>query len=177
MTEREYQQEHEVVREQVAVPNRHDVYHEQAVGARPAAPRGAAREIVQEHISGPAGDQVVRRERVRVPSEAARQAVTATRIQQVITFIFGMLVALLAIRFALLLLGANPASGFVQLIYGLTALFVAPFQGMFSEPAVGASLIEWAAIVAIMIYSLVAYGLNRLVDLIYRAAPAADGDS
>jgi len=74
------------------------------------------------------------------------------------------------VRFALLLLGANEASGFVRLIYGLSRPFVLPFQGIFGEPVLGASVLEWASLVGIIVYALVAYGLARLIELIY--APA-----
>jgi YGGT family len=74
------------------------------------------------------------------------------------------------VRFALLLLGANEASGFVRFIYGLSRPFVLPFQGIFGEPTLGASVIEWASLVGIIVYALVAYGLARLIELIYTPA-------
>ena len=78
---------------------------------------------------------------------------------------------LLALRFVLLLLGASQASSFVGLVYSLSHPFALPFQGIFGEPAFDGSVIEWASLVGIIIYSLVAYGLARLVALIY--APAS----
>jgi uncharacterized protein YggT (Ycf19 family) len=143
------------------VPSRRDVYHETAVDD------AAARDVYQERVSGPAGDQVLRSEHISVPSEAARRGAGVTRAKQVIYFIFGVINVLLLMRFVLLLLGANEASPFVNLIYGLSRPFVLPFRGIFAEPALGASVFEWAALVGIVVYSLVAYGLARLVELIY----------
>jgi hypothetical protein len=143
------------------VPSRRDVYHETAVDD------AATRDVYQERVSGPAGDQVLRSEHISVPSEAARRGAGVTRVKQVLYFIFGVINVLLLMRFVLLLLGANEASPFVNLIYGLSRVFVLPFRGIFAEPTLGASVFEWAALVGIVVYSLVAYGLARLVELIY----------
>jgi hypothetical protein len=152
-------------------PTRRDVYRETVVDATSAPPAdAAARDVYQERVSGPAGDQVVRSEHISVPSAAARRGAGVTRVKQVIYFIFGAINVLLVLRFVLLLLGANEASPFVTLIYGLSRAFVLPFRGIFAEPDLGASVIEWAALVGIVVYSLVAYGLARIVELIY--APA-----
>jgi YGGT family len=126
-----------------------------------------ARDVYQERVSGSAGDQVVRSEHVSVPSDADRRGAGVTRITQVIYFVFGVINMLLVIRFVLLLLGANEVSSFVKLIYSLSGAFVLPFRGIFAEPDLGASVIEWAALVGIVVYSLVAYGLARVVELIY----------
>jgi hypothetical protein len=155
---------------------RRDIYHE-SVSESPVAPVAgapvaddAARDVVSERVSTPAGERVVRSERISEPSEAVRRGSTVTRARQVIYFVFGAISVLIAARFVLLLLGASEASSFVQLIYGLSNPFVAPFFGIFGEPTFGSSVIEWASLVAIIVYSLVAYGIARVVALAY--APA-----
>jgi uncharacterized protein YggT (Ycf19 family) len=165
MTEREYNPESDPLSE----PSRREVYHKTVVDETGAADP-AARDLYQERVSGPAGDQVVRSEHVSVPSEATRRAAGVARAKQVIYFIFGIVNVLLVMRFVLLLLGANEASPFVNLIYGLSRPFVAPFRGIFGEPAFDGSVIEWASLVGIIVYSLVAYGLARVIELVY--APA-----
>lgn len=132
----------------------------------------APREIYQEQRVGPAGTQVVRSEHVQVPSPAAQSAGRVARAKQVVYFVFGAINVLLLMRFIFLALGASEASPFIQLIYGLSGLFVRPFQGIFGEPALGASVLEWASLIAIAVYSLIAYGIARLIDLIY-APPQA----
>jgi hypothetical protein len=170
MTEREYYRESET-------PQQRDVYRETAVDATGAPAEDVTRDVYHERVAGPDGDQVVRSEHVRVPSEASRRAATAARAKQVIYFIFGVIEALLALRFVLLALGANQGSPFVDLIYGLSRPFVLPFQGIFGEPALGSSVFEWSSLVAIVVYMLLAYGLARLVDLLYAPArPAAPRD-
>jgi len=49
----------------------------------------------------------------------------------VLVFLFDVLEILLALRFVFKLLGANPSSEFVNFIYNLSAVFVAPFAGIF----------------------------------------------
>jgi len=150
---------------------RKDVYIERQVDTVNVPPEDAARDIYSQRVSGPAGEQVVHSEHVSLPSNAARRAADVARAKQIIYFIFGAIEVLLALRFILLVLGANEASGFVRLIYGLSRPFVLPFLGIFGEPTLGASVLEWASLVGIVVYALVAYGLARLVELIYAPAP------
>src|SRR5215212_3085191 len=165
MTEREYHQD-----ANQPETTRKDVYIERQVDTVNAPVDDAARDIYTQRVSGPAGEQVVHSEHVSLPSNAARRVANLARAKQIIYFIFGAIEALLAVRFALLLLGANEASGFVRLIYGLSRPFVLPFQGIFGEPVLGASALEWASLVGIIVYALVAYGLARLIELLF--APA-----
>jgi len=149
-------------------PTRRNVYDETRVEETSApVADAAARDVYQERVSGPNGDQVVRSEHVSVPSAAARRNAGVTRAKQVIYFIFGAINVLLVMRFVLLLLGANEASPFVNLIYSLSRAFVLPFRGIFAEPDLGASVIEWAALVGMIVYSLLAYGIVRVIELIY----------
>jgi len=163
MTERDYYQG------RAADPARRDVYRESVAETDEQAPLEERRDVYQERVSGPAGDQVVRSERVSVPSPAAQRTAGVERARQVIYFIFGVVEVLLAMRFVLLLLGANPDSPFVSLIYGLSGIFVLPFQGIFGEPRFDGSVLEWSSLVGIVVYLLIAYGLARLVELV--AAP------
>ncbi len=160
MTEREY------IHERSPEPERRDVYQETAVDSA-GAPVDGNRDVYEQRAYGPGGEQVVRSEHVSVPSPAAQRSAGVARAKQVIYFIFGVVEALLALRFVLLLLGASEASAFVRLIYGLSQPFVLPFQGIFGEPSLGGSVIEWASLVGIVVYALIAYGLARLIELIY----------
>ena len=144
-----------------------DIYVERQVDTVNAMPDDTARDIYTQRVSSPAGEQVVHSEHVNLPSKATRRAADVSRAKQIIYFIFGAIEALLAVRFILLALGANEASGFVRLIYALSRPFVLPFLGIFGEPTLGASVLEWASLVGIIVYALVAYGLARLVELIY----------
>jgi hypothetical protein len=85
--------------------------------------------------------------------------------QRFIWFIAGVIDALIAIRFVLLLLGANQSAGFVDFIYGITGVLVAPFVGIFGEPIYGQFMFEWSSVLAIIVYSLIAWGIVRLITL------------
>ena len=85
--------------------------------------------------------------------------------QRVIWFVVGVINVLLAIRFTLLLLGANRTAGFVDFIYSITSVFVAPFVGIFGEPTYGRFMFDWSSLLAIVVYSLIAWGIVRLITL------------
>src|SRR5450759_5888122 len=56
------------------------------------------------------------------------------KLTQAIYLIFGLIEALLLIRFVLKALGANAEAGFAQFIYGITGPLATPFQGLFGTP-------------------------------------------
>ena len=81
---------------------------------------------------------------------------------QIVWYIIGLLEVLLAFRFVLKLLGANPDAGFSALIYGITYVFAAPFISVFHVTAVLGSVVEWTTLLAMLVYWLIAYGIIRL---------------
>ena len=171
MTEREFE------RERIAnQPTRLEVYRRSEVGPTNAPlASDARREVYQERIAQPGGAQVVRtEEHVSEPSQAARRAANTAWINQIVYFLFGALNVLIGIRFVLLALAANQASSFVQLVYGITQPFVGPFLGIFGEPSLGGAVIEWASLIAIIIYSLLAYAITRVIELAMRPPASAE---
>jgi uncharacterized protein YggT (Ycf19 family) len=82
----------------------------------------------------------------------------ATMAARVVTFLFGILQALLILRIILLLLVANPGNDIVKFIFDITQPFVEPFRGMFSLNAVKAdqgSVFDVAAVVALIAWTLI----------------------
>jgi len=82
----------------------------------------------------------------------------ATLASRVVTFLFGILQALLILRIILLLLVANPGNDIVNFVLGATDPFVEPFRGMFSLDRVTAdqgSTLDVAAIVALVGWTLI----------------------
>ena len=77
---------------------------------------------------------------------------TATRV---IALVFTVVEVLLLIRFALKLFGANPDQSLVSAIYGVTEPLIAPFRGVFAQPA-GTPVVEIATILAIIFFVLIA---------------------
>lgn len=78
--------------------------------------------------------------------------------RRVATLAFALLLALLVLRIVLLALGADEGNAPVDLLYGLTDPFVAPFRGAFRidevRPA-GRTVVDVAALVAGVGWTLV----------------------
>ncbi|MBC7836623.1 YggT family protein [Acetobacteraceae bacterium] len=81
---------------------------------------------------------------------------------QIVWYVLGVLEALLAFRFILKLLGANPDAGFSSFIYGTTYIFAAPFLNVFRMTRVQGSVVEWTTLLAMLVYFLIAFGIIKL---------------
>lgn len=81
---------------------------------------------------------------------------------QAVWYVLGVIEALLALRFILKLLAANPSAGFTSFIYTLSYPFVAPFLAVFNTTRVSGSAFEWTTLLAIFIYWLVAMAILKL---------------
>lgn len=114
-------------------------------------------------VTGPGSAQT---EQVAINYGAERQA-TLVRASRLVSFVFGVIVALIAIRVLLKLIAANPASPFAQFIYNMTGLFVAPFVGLTATPAVDSSVLELTSLVAMVIYALVGWAVVKLIWLVF----------
>jgi uncharacterized membrane protein len=99
-----------------------------------------------------------------------RDATSYQTAGYLVYFIFGLLEILLAFRFVFKLLGANPLTGFVDFIYTLSAVFVAPFAGIFNTSLakgdVTTSIFEPATLVALIVYAVLAWGIVALIRVI-----------
>lgn len=85
---------------------------------------------------------------------------------RLVSFVFGVIIAFIALRFVLLLLGANEGNTFVDLVYGISGVFVVPFYGIFGNtPQFGHSVVDVSSIVAIIVYMLLAWGISSLVTI------------
>lgn len=83
---------------------------------------------------------------------------------QVIWYILGIIEVLLAFRFVLKLLGANPAAGFTNFIYDVTYVFATPFLSVFRNTRViEGSVFEWTTLLAMAVYWIVAAGIIKLL--------------
>lgn len=77
-------------------------------------------------------------------------------------YVLGILEALLAIRFLLKLMQANPVAGFTNFVYSVTGLFTAPFEAVFRNFRAQGSVIEWTTILAMVVYWLIAFAIIKL---------------
>jgi hypothetical protein len=73
--------------------------------------------------------------------------------------ILGLPEVVLALRFVLKLMGANPNSGFTILIYGLTERFTSLFTGLVTRSISGEADFEIATLIAMAIYAQLFCGI------------------
>jgi uncharacterized membrane protein len=95
------------------------------------------------------------------------QRILTFKVTQLIWLMFGILIALIALRIGLMLIGANPASPIVALIYGFTGLFLFPFTGLINSPTAGNMVLELSSVFAMLIYGLIAWAVVKIVWLIF----------
>ncbi len=91
------------------------------------------------------------------------------RIADVLDYVFGVLYALLLVRFVLELLDARPTAGFVHFIRAVTDPFYAPFKGIVATSSMQGVHIVWSLVVAIFAYVLLHAAIRGLVRLVARA--------
>jgi hypothetical protein len=95
------------------------------------------------------------------------QRIFTFKATQLIWLLFGILEVLIALRIGLMLIGANPNSPIVALIYGFTYLFLFPFTGLVGSPSTGNMVLELSSMFAMVIYALIAWAMERTVWLIF----------
>ena len=101
------------------------------------------------------------------PQKALQKKKAIFRTHQIIWYILGIIEFLLAFRMTLKALGANPASGFTNLIYTLSDPLALPFSGIFGVTATNqGNFFEWSTLIAVIVYALIAYGIIQLMQLV-----------
>lgn len=73
---------------------------------------------------------------------------------QIVWYSLYLLETLLAVRFVLKLLGANPSATFSDIIYSLSQIFTWPFAMVFSHDYIQGSIFEWTTLLAMLVYWL-----------------------
>jgi uncharacterized protein YggT (Ycf19 family) len=87
------------------------------------------------------------------------------RITGMIYLGFGILNGLIAIRFLLKLMAANPSNPFASFIYTITYPFLFVFQGLTFTPAFEGIEIEFFSLIAIAFYFLLGWVITRVIWL------------
>jgi len=95
------------------------------------------------------------------------QRIFTFKATQLVWLFFGILETMIALRIGLMLIGANPNSPIVALIYGFTYLFLFPFEGMTVTPSAGGMVLELSSLFAMAIYALIAWAVERTVWVIF----------
>lgn len=95
------------------------------------------------------------------------QRIFTFKATQLIWLLLGILEALIALRIGLKLIGANPESPIVALIYGFTYLFLFLFEGLVASPTAGSMVLELSSMFAMLIYGLLGWAAERMVWLAF----------
>ena len=109
----------------------------------------------------------------RRSSESRRSSLA--KATQIVWLVTSILEVLIGIRVLLKLLGANPQAGFARFIYGITAVFLAPFTALFSNPSAAGAVLEISSLVAMLVYALIAWGIVRIMWVSLEEAPQRGG--
>jgi len=82
----------------------------------------------------------------------------------IINVVFGFILAILALRLALRLLGANAENGIVGFIYSTSQPLIRPFAGIFDgQSELSSSGLEVATLIALLVYGLIGGVLVRVL--------------
>lgn len=85
---------------------------------------------------------------------------------RIVSLIGGIIMALLAMRFVLSLLGANRGNPFADFIYGVSRPFAAPFFGLFNyEQQFGVARFEFETLVAIAFWGFVTWLIIQMIKI------------
>lgn len=99
-----------------------------------------------------------------------KEATSSQTVEYLVYFFFGLLEVLLAFRLVFKLAGASMGSAFVGLIYGITGIFILPFEGIFrrgfTQGIETTSILEPSALVALIVYAILAWGIVKLLRVL-----------
>lgn len=151
------------------VPSEGETYNETV---RSSGTNGAYVQSQRESYVDPMGNQVQNRAEV-FEDENLRRANIRSWIARITYFVLGVLEVILLLRFLFRLLGANQGSAFVMFLYNLSHVFVAPFNGIFNDQALGKSVFETSTLIAMIVYALLAWGIVSLGRVLF--APNVPG--
>jgi hypothetical protein len=121
----------------------------------------------KEHVQVTRDSGYERQQRVVEYAPSTRQIIVS-RLSMLAWLIVTVIVGMISFRFVLMLVAANPANGFVDLIYDLTGWMVTPFSGIISNITDDTGMvIETASLFAIVVYSLAASLLISLFRILF----------
>jgi len=95
------------------------------------------------------------------------------KARKIVYYLLGIVEILLACRFILRLLGANPVNEFVKIIYSITNVLLWPFSGIFRSAVTTGietkSYMEPATIIAIIVYAIIGWGIVKLIEILKKS--------
>ncbi|HEY5156433.1 MAG TPA: YggT family protein [Anaerolineales bacterium] len=99
--------------------------------------------------------------------QGGEKRISTFKATQLVWLIFGILEALLALRFVLKLIAANPNSPIAVLLYGFTDIFLWPFAGLMPTPAASGMVLEISTLIAMIVYGLIGWAIERIIWVLF----------
>jgi thiamine transporter ThiT len=87
------------------------------------------------------------------------------RAAATVGLIVGIVDVLIGGSFLLKLFGASTQSSFVNLIYSVSSPLIMPFHGIFADSGSKTNVFEPAALVAMIVYALIGWGVVVLIRI------------
>jgi len=94
----------------------------------------------------------------------------AEYVRRAVVFVFGLIQLVIVLRIVLLLLDADRANALVRGIYDVSAVLIAPFEGILRTDAIGqsGSVLDVAAIVALIGWTILELVVLAAVGILRR---------
>jgi YGGT family len=105
--------------------------------------------------------------RTTTDEQGRTQRFATFKATQMIWLLLGLLEAVIALRVVFKLIGVNAANPFAAFLYSVTYLFVAPFASLVRAPAAEGMVLEISSIIAMIVYLLIAWGIERIVYVLF----------
>jgi len=97
---------------------------------------------------------------------AAERRMGLFQVNRIMWSLLALLEILLAFRVVLRLISANPNSGFAVFMYGITGVFVGPFNGLVTTPSSGGIILEVTTLIAMAVYGLIFLGIMYVIRIL-----------
>lgn len=107
-----------------------------------------------------------------VLNRGSERLLMLAKATQLVWLVFGVIEGLIALRFVLRLIGANPQNSFANLVYSLSAVFVGPFLTLTVSPAAGKIVLEIPSLIAMAVYALVGWAIVRILRIVFAPTSA-----
>jgi len=109
--------------------------------------------------------------RTEPPQRVFEKKKAIFRTYQIVWYILAVIEIFLGFRMTLKAFGANPFSGFTNLIYTASTPLAYPFSGILPTYVSGNSVFEWSTLIAGIVYALIAYGIVYLLQIMKPVTP------
>ena len=99
--------------------------------------------------------------------DGQKQRLASFKATQLIWWLFGLLEAVLALRFIFKIIGVNANNSFASFLYNVSGFFVKPFVSLTGSPAASGMVFEFSTLLAMIVYGLAGWGIARLVYVLF----------